>query len=139
MFLKLKRTEWMMFPFFIYFCLVSYWIFNFLVSRTPLITVLGTEWLSWVNIRSLLLLLLLSILLLLLLKAYHNFIMFYVWWLISSLKILWFFAFLHPNIQWKKRKLCRWALCALRPNVEINIIFIILCICFCFLIKLCDE
>ena len=63
-----------MFPFFIYFCLVSYWIFNFLVSRTPLITVLGTEWLSWVNIRSLLLLLLLSILLLLLLKAYHNFI-----------------------------------------------------------------
>ena len=32
---------------------------NFLVSRTPFITVLGTEGLSWINIRLLLLLLLL--------------------------------------------------------------------------------
>ena len=37
---------------------------NFLVSRTPFITVLGLEGLSWINIR---LLLLLSLLLLLLL------------------------------------------------------------------------
>ena len=38
---------------------------NFLVSRTPFITVLGLEGLSWINIR---LLLLLSLLLLLLLR-----------------------------------------------------------------------
>ena len=35
---------------------------NFLVSRTPFITVLGLEGLSWINIRLLLLLLLLLLL-----------------------------------------------------------------------------
>ena len=35
---------------------------NFLVSRTPFITVLATEGLSWINIRLLLLLLLLLLL-----------------------------------------------------------------------------